>query len=627
MNLPEPTHKQFSTLIDEISTGKLKIPQFQRHFVWDMKRSAKLLDSIVKGYPVGTFIFWKTAERLRSVRNIGGLSLPEPAVGESVNYVLDGQQRLTSIFAALKGEKIERIDGKIEDFSNIWIDLDAKENESIVIIPVSSENKPNQIKITDLLFAGLSVLANYPKEYHSKIDDYKKRITSYNYSIIQVNSVPIDIATDIFTRLNVGGKQLSTFEIMVAKTYDYEKNFDLSEKYGELVEILSEAGYETISDASILQLMSLILSKDCKKSTILNLKKSEFIEKWELISESIKSSVDYFRNHYHVPVSQLLPYNALIVPFSYFFYHHSDRPTGDMQKYLQDFFWRISLSGRYSSAVESKLAQDIKRIDEILQGKLPKYDWPVSSSPEFIKDNGYFSAGRSYIKAILCIYASHNPKSFEDNSKVNIQNDWLKQANSKNYHHFFPKAFLETLNKDWKKVNHILNITIVDDYLNKRKIRDHAPSKYMVEFKKSNKNLEETMKTHLIDLEGSGIWNDDYDLFFEKRAELVSKEIEKRIIKQEIDEKPQADLQDDDSDSYEGIEYVESPIDIEKNNDSITELEGFKIGSNVQWEKNGKIVLGEVLKLDSKRTRVYVKYTDDEECWERINNNKNFKLK
>lgn len=213
---------------------------------------------------------------------------------------------------------------------------------------------------------------------------------------------------------------------------------------------------------------------------------------------------------------------------------------------MQDFFWRVSLAGRYSSSVESKLAQDIKRIDKILKNELPDYDWPINFSTEFIKNNGWFSAGRSYIKAILCIYAWHQPKSFIDGSLVNISNDWLKQANSKNYHHFFPRAYLAKLNKDEKMINHIINITIVDDFLNKREIRDKAPAKYMKTFKEKNLRLTDVMKTHLIDdIDDFGIWDNNYELFFEKRTRAVSKEIKKRIIPQKIDEKPQADLVDD----------------------------------------------------------------------------------
>src|SRR3989344_7037651 len=544
MNLPELLHIPFSSLMDSISCGRLKIPQFQREFVWEIKKSASLLDSVVKGYPIGTFIFWKTKERLRSVKNIGSLDLPEPAKGDYVNFVLDGQQRISSLFASLKGEKINRND-KEEDFSEIYIDLEAKEDEKIVTTEIEGKDKSQIIRLRDLLYGDLTSLTEYPKKYHPILAEYKKRIESYNYSVIQVNEVTIDVATEIFTRINVGGKPLSLFQIMVAKTYDYDKNFELAEKFDLLIDSLKNVDYETLSDATVLQIISLILKKECKRKVILKLDKEEFINIWEAVIDAIERAVDYFRGYYRIPVSQLLPYNALIVPFAYFFYYHKDKPTGDKQKYLQDFFWRVALAGRYSSSVESKLAQDIKRIDKILKNELPKYDWPINISPEFIKDNGWFSAGRSYIKAILCIYSHQQPKSFIDDSIVNISNYWLKQANSKNYHHFFPKAYLTKLNEEERKINHILNITIVDDFLNKRKIRDNPPSEYMAKFKKDNPRLAETMKTHLItDLDKFGVWTDNYHSFFEKRGKIVSKEIEKRIIKQVIDEKPQADLAD-----------------------------------------------------------------------------------
>ncbi len=425
--------------MDDVSSGRLKIPQFQREFVWEIKKSASLLDSVVKGYPVGSFIFWKTRERLRSVKNIGNLNLPEPAKGDYVNFVLDGQQRITSLFATLKGEKIIRDNGKEEDFSEIFIDLEAEEDEKIVTTEIDNREKDQLIKLTDLLHGGLTSLAQYPTRYHHKLEEYKKRIESYNYSVIQVGDVPIDVASEIFTRVNVGGKPLSLFEIMVARTYDYEKNFDLSEKFDQLMDSLKNVNYETISNATVLQIAALILTKECKRKIILNLDKEKFVDLWGQVADAVERTVDYFRDYYRIPVSQLLPYNALMVPFAYFFYHHNDKPTGDKQKYLQDFFWRVALAGRYSSAVESKLTQDIKKIDKILNGELPKYDWPINTSPEFIKDNGWFNAGSSYIKAILCIYAYHQPKSFIDDSLVNISNYWLKQANSKNYHHFSPK--------------------------------------------------------------------------------------------------------------------------------------------------------------------------------------------
>jgi hypothetical protein len=446
MNLPQPTNFSYSSLVNEIEKGEIKIPQFQREFVWDLKMSANLIDSIVKGYPIGTFIFWKTKDRLRSIRNLGNLVLPEPHEGDSINYVLDGQQRLTSLFIAIKGLSISRIENKSEDFSEMYIDLSASDENQIVKTKYEIlEINKNFIKVTDLLKGDFTLLASYPQEYHTKINSYKKNFESYNFSVILVKEVPIDIATEIFTRINIGGKSLTLFEIMVAKTYDSVRDFDLSEKYNSLIKELENVKYETISEATVLQTISILLIKDCTRKNILRLEKAKIIDIWETAIDSIKSTVDYFKSYYRIPVSRLLPYNALIIPFSYFFFKHKDKPLGFQQKYLEDFFWRCSISGRYSSAVESKLAQDILKIDSILEEKIPEYEWSVNPTPDFILNNGYFSTGRSFIKAILSIYSYHQPKSFVDNSIVNIDNAYLKIASSKNYHHFFPKAFLTKL--------------------------------------------------------------------------------------------------------------------------------------------------------------------------------------
>jgi hypothetical protein len=118
---------------------------------------------------------------------------------------------------------------------------------------------------------------------------------------------------------------------------------------------------------------------------------------------------------------------------------------------------------------------------------------------------------------------------------VRISNDWLKQANSRNYHHFFPRAYLKKKGEEEFYINHIVNITIVDDFLNKNLIRAKAPSNYMETFNKQNKDLDTVMKTHLIDdLSVYGVWDNNYEAFFDKRAEKISRELEKRIIPQKL---------------------------------------------------------------------------------------------
>ncbi len=546
MNLPQPTHAKYSNLLNDIKRGQIKIPQFQRDFVWSIQKSAAFIDSIVKGYPVGTFIFWATKERLRHIRDIGSESLPDPRDGETASYVLDGQQRITSLFAILRGRPVVRDSGQTDDFSRVYIDLDATEDEPIVVSDVSAKEAKSFIRLTDLLYGGLKSLASYDNRYLEKLEEYKRRIESYDFPVIEVRDVPIHVATESFTRINVGGTPLTLFEIMVAKTYDETRNFDLAKKFEELVEHLEPVNYETISDAIVLQLISLILKKECKKQIILKIGKKEFIDTWPAAIEALEQAVEHFRNRYGIPVSELLPYNALLVPFAYYFFHHRDNPSAAHRKLLEDFFWRVSLGGRYSSSVESKLAQDIRRIDAILEDQSFDYDWGIDISPTFIVENGWFNTGRSFVKAILCLYAHRIPKSFKDNSTVNISNNWLKQSNSKNYHHFFPKAYLGKKGEDDWRINNVVNITVVDDYLNKREIGAKPPSRYMKTFARENDEIDETMKTHLIDdLEEFGIWSDDYEQILAKRSRAIGRELKKRLMPREIDKQGQISTAND----------------------------------------------------------------------------------
>ncbi|MCH8062131.1 MAG: DUF262 domain-containing protein [Chloroflexi bacterium] len=544
MQQPQPMAQPFSTLMHQIETGAVKIPQFQRNFVWNRHQSAKLLDSLLKGYPIGTFIVWRTKEELRSIRNLGNVELPPTPKGDYIHYVLDGQQRMTSLFATVKGLEMER-DNRVDDFSQVCIDLDADEDRDRVITDVTGKEPQTYISVRDLLSAEFVALARYPEKYHSKMQQYKSTLEGYSFSVIVVPEAPIDVATEIFTRINVSGTPLSVFEIMVAKTYSAELNFDLGEQTASLLDDLDDVGFGTIPDIVVLQTVAAIMVKECSKKEILKLDKEGFIDTWPRAVDAIKNTVDFFRSYFKIPASQLLPYKALVVPFAYFFSIHQNKPSGDIQKYLVDFFWRVSLGGHYSQSLETRLAQDIRRIDTIIKGNLPKYDYPINTTKDFIMENGWFNTGRSFIKAILCLLASQRPRSFLDNSEVFVSNDWLKRANSRNYHHFFPRAYLKRQGEEEYWSNHIGNITLVDDYLNKRRIRDKRPSDYMKEFLRQNSELTETMKTHLINVDRFGVWDDDYDRFIGARCGRFARALSSRIIYQEVDDLRQVPSDDD----------------------------------------------------------------------------------
>ena len=91
-------------LVRKIIAGQLRIPSFQRGFVWDADRVAHLMDSIYKGYPFGSLLFWRTKIPLNSERKLGPFQLPAKDPDFPTDYVLDGQQRATSIFGVFQSE-------------------------------------------------------------------------------------------------------------------------------------------------------------------------------------------------------------------------------------------------------------------------------------------------------------------------------------------------------------------------------------------------------------------------------------------------------------------------------------------------------------------------------------------
>jgi uncharacterized protein with ParB-like and HNH nuclease domain len=324
---PKPDSKKYTDLISEIQKGQIKIPKFQRDFVWSIDKTAKLLDSILKGYPIGTFILWETNERLNDIKNIGNLVLPPVPDDIKVQYVLDGQQRITSLYAAFLGASIQKEgEKKVTNYNSIFVDLegDIDNNDEQIIVSEPPESK--NISLKDLLNSKYSDLREkYSNDDIDKIQEYKETFTSYDFSTVVLRKEDIESAIEVFTRINTGGQTLTLFEIMSAKTYDEDQKFDMQDRFQKLLkELESNSKYNTISSTVILNVLGLILSKnkECKRKVVLQLDKQRIIDIWDDVISALKDSIDYFRSVYRIPVSALLPYDALLVPFSYFFYLH-----------------------------------------------------------------------------------------------------------------------------------------------------------------------------------------------------------------------------------------------------------------------------------------------------------------
>jgi hypothetical protein len=540
MKQPKPIGRQYEDIVSNINKGIYQIPKFQRDFVWSKEQTAKLIDSLLKGFPIGSFILWKTKNRLKSLKKIGGVVLKEIKDGDYVYYILDGQQRITSLYLALEGINIGE-----QSYKEIFIDL-SKDIESDDEI-CSLVRTDTSITFYDLINESLiKLFKSYGDDLATKIESLRTHIQNYEFSTIEIENQPIEKIAEIFTRINTGGKVLTLFEIMNAKVYrecvlDSNDNiltegFDLEEKFDQLIDELRQSSYETIAENKtiILQLQALILKNNASREAILSIEKDDFITYWDDSIKCLKLAIDKIVDSFKIPASRLLPYYVLIVPIAYFYKINCYKPpTPSQLRNLEKYFFRSSFSWRFSSAVETSLNNDIKIIEKIQKNTLIDFDEEIpfqnKTKEYFIKvlqEN--FSPSNAFDKGVLCILAHAEPKKFNDNSKVRLDNSYLHISTAKNYHHFFPKAYLNKVQLG-EKANALANITLVDDYLNKKVIRDRKPSDYIQDFAKENNNLQETLSSHLISLEDDGINEDNYESFLNNRASVLADEILKRI--------------------------------------------------------------------------------------------------
>jgi hypothetical protein len=531
MPLPQNVSRKYDYLIADIDQGRLKLPRFQRDFVWNKEQTAKLIDSIIKQFPLGTFIIWKTREELPSLRNIGNIELPELPAGDSVQYILDGQQRITSLYAVRHGLRITR-DGKVIDYKDICVDIDAEtdaDEESVFADP--PEHAGTTLSVHDLLTKDITDFDGYTREQRKRIQTYRERLTGYDFSVIEIPDHSIDVACEIFTRINTGGKALSIFEIIVAKTYDPESGFDLEEKYKELIKgdeesCLEDAGFETIPPMTILQCLSAHLMGGITHKDLVGLDRGAVADAWPHVRETIFAAVDYLQSHLGVAVSRLLPYPVLLVPFSRFFDKNDlKHATPEQGEWLRDYFFRASLGNRFTSGVATRMAGDLPKMAQIAKGQRPTYSEDFRVSPELIATRP-FAINDSFSKAVICLLASQGPKNLNNNGLTKVNNSWLRKASSKNLHHIFPKAYVKKAKQPGWDANLVANIMIAEEYLNQRVIRAKSPKDYMTVFEEGNPGFRESLMTHLIDEEClKALLANDYDSFINHRAKLITEKI------------------------------------------------------------------------------------------------------
>jgi hypothetical protein len=379
------------------------------------------------------------------------------------------------------------------------------------------------------------------REYAQALLTCKTLLKSYPISVIMSREMQVDEVIDIFERINQGGKRLSLFDLVNAATW--QSDFDLREEIDEFwsepnVKQWGWIGYEIYS-----QSLSLNLKSDCTKFAQLNLTGDECQSIWERTKECIRLTIDYLKTLGAQHIS-ILPYANIIPIIQYYLYKGNHKTIQPQHRELiEDWFWTVTFSKRYSSSTLTRMNEDIKWIDNLLVGDLTPRIFSISLRAEDLRWVRMNNA--SVIKnGILCLMARNHPQDFDNGQPVTLDNTQASRSNSKENHHFFPFSQRGVFGVTMADINSVLNFAFITKRLN-GEISNKLPSQYLVSYEASNPDIMEHLKTHYITPAAlAAAKRDDFNAFIAERGKTIMALIDKVCKKGVLDASPRLDDED-----------------------------------------------------------------------------------
>ncbi|GAB7010966.1 GmrSD restriction endonuclease domain-containing protein [Halorubrum trueperi] len=510
--------RRLDDVITQVGKGKYRIPEFQREFVWDRTDVVDLFDSIYKSYPIGSFFFWRVPHDMwdffRDVDELQQPSLEEIQRSEfpEISFVLDGQQRLTSLYVTLNGMKYADT-----DYSRIVFDLDEE------TFKVAEGKADHLVRVCDIWDDKREVRDELEGDRYEAFTDCNDALTKYELPLIIVKTNEVESVINIFERINQKGTRLSRFDIVNANIWS--RDFNLRSRIDEdIFEHLDQIGFGEIDRGTVTQTLALNIDGTCSTDAQKNLDPDDVRENWEDTKEAMISAIGYLRKQHGVKRSEFIPYEGMIPVLAYYMYETDRRNVDpDHQEQIDRWFWRVALSGRYSSSAQTRMTEDSKLIDRIIAGEDVEINFTPQISTERLKTTNIKRSTSGLRNAFLCLLARNRPLHFEDGSEIDLtENEYADFRLNK--HHIFPNAYLRGLDYSKKQRKSIMDITFIPAELNRR-LSDTSAKEYFGRLANDVNEFERIMDSHLIPHdEDSGIWDNDYDTFQEQRAELVYSE-------------------------------------------------------------------------------------------------------
>jgi hypothetical protein len=469
-------------LLDEIARGEVLLPEIQRNYVWKGPQVTKLLDSLYREFPSGQILLWDTG-KLPITKNLDGLEKPSlPSTGQP-KIVLDGQQRLTSLYKAL---------GQDEDGLKVYFNL---ETEQFQLYLRRLESDPRWIPVREVISGGkgdLEILRRIESRGGPKLSDPSsdryldrlqrlRRIGEYKFPIEIFKTDDYEQVTELFVRINSAGTRLRAAELVLAQLA-LRLPGSIVQKFDKAMDDYRDLGYGEVDSRFLTRALVVIGTGQSRFRYLTEFwkKTPEEIERiWRRTRKAVDSAVNFTRQNARFESSDWLPSLSALIPLAAYF-DKFPAITPDVETGLLRWFYTASMNTRYSGSAESALDEDIKALSEAdpvsqLMKNTLATDLPGEVKPDEFDDAGPLNA------LFAMTYAAARKRGAKDwFTGVGLATDVVGADNEVQIHHIFPKALLKEAGASRKDRDEIANLAFLAAKPN-RKISKRPPELYLAE--------------------------------------------------------------------------------------------------------------------------------------------------
>ncbi|MCJ7603922.1 MAG: DUF262 domain-containing protein [Desulfobulbaceae bacterium] len=555
-------------MLEDIHTGEIQLPDFQRGWVWDDDHISSLIASISLAYPVGAVMLLETGGdgvRLKP-RPIEGVILENGKEPEKL--ILDGQQRLTSLYLSLKSgkpvptktEKSQKIDRLYYIDMKKALDPETDRIEAIVSLPpekiitrdfgrevvldVSTQEKEYE----HYLFP-LSLVFDTPEymngqmgfnQYHKFLEEPSRFLMNFNQEIwmkFQQYKVPViellrgtpkEAVCQVFEKVNTGGVSLSVFELMTATfaADDYNLREDWKARASRLKQIPPDYNpVQTIDSTAFLTAVTLLSSYhrhissgnavSCKRKDVLKLSLDDFRKYADKIEGGLKAAARLLVREKIFDIRNL-PYSTQLIPLAAICALLGDRFESDpVKQKLARWYWCGVFGELYGGANETRFAFDVPEVIRWVDGgEEPRTVRDASFNPtRLLSLQSRLSAA---YKGLMALLMQNGGKDFLNGDPIELTTYFDLAID---IHHIFPRVYCEKQDYKHQKWNSVINKAPLSARTN-RIIGGRAPSVYLESLEKNHNvdtgRLDQIIESHLA---SPGLLrSDNFDEFIRERA-------------------------------------------------------------------------------------------------------------